>query len=137
MAVVFEMYDRATVELTDLGTVKSLIPEGTIRYVQGTVERFRNGSIKALNSVLTKADGSSTLMVLTKNLSADIVKAFDNGVSEEDTLAVLLDLQIVENEDGWQGISRPRSENGGEVPVSFKVKELSEKKRSYQDLVAF
>jgi hypothetical protein len=136
MALQFKKYE-STANLTELGTVSSFIPNGSLKFVPGTIDRYKLGTIKAMAMILINKDGDSTSVPLSKKVSAVIKKALDNGSPKRDVLAAIAKLDILENEDGVNTISAPRSATGEEETFEIGVKgaNVSKVKATYEDLV--
>jgi hypothetical protein len=131
----FKVYEGK--ELNNLGTVASFIPKGELKFVPGTIDRFKSGTIKAMCVILINAKGESTNVPLSKKVSSTILNAFANGATKKDALAAISKLEIVEDpEDETRNtICAPRGSGGEEE--TFGVATLTKDKVSYDDLVTW
>lgn len=136
MALQFKQY-VSTANLTNLGTVAKQIPGGSLKFVPGTIDRYKLGTIKAMNMILLDKKGDSSTCPLSKKVSAIIKKAFDEQVPKRDILASIAKLEIVEDEDGRNFISAPRSASGEEeeFEIGAKGENVAKSKATLEDLV--
>jgi hypothetical protein len=134
MALTFKKYESTATELENLGTVISnLGKKGELKFVPGTIDRFKSKATKALCMILMNDKGESLTVPLSKRVSGTILGALENGQSKKDCLAAIAGLEIVENTDGGHTIVAPRGVGGEEE--SFTVGELKTTKVAYEDLV--
>ena len=136
MALQFKQY-VSTSSLTELGTVNSFIPNGSIKFVPGTINRYNLGSIKAMAMILINSSGESVTVPLSKPVSAVIKKALDNATPKREVLGAIAKLDILENEEGMILICAPRGASGEEESFEIGVKgaNVSKVKATYEDLV--
>lgn len=135
MALQFKEY-VSTANLTELGTVSSFIPNGSLKFVPGTIDRYTLGTIKAMAMILTNSSGESVSVPLSKKVSAVIKKALDNATPKKEILAAIAKLEILENENGANTISAPRGSTGEEesFDIGAKGANVSKVKVTYEDL---
>jgi len=135
MALQFKEY-VSTANLTELGTVSSFIPNGSLKFVPGTIDRYTLGTIKAMAMILTNSAGESVSVPLSKKVSAVIKKALDNATPKKEILAAIAKLEILENEKGANTISAPRGSTGEEesFDIGAKGANVSKVKVTYEDL---
>lgn len=134
MALTFKKYESTAAELENLGTVISnLGKKGELKFVPGTIDRFKSKATKAMCMILMNDKGESLTVPLSKRVSGTILGALENGQSKKDCLAAIAGLEIVENTDGGHTIVAPRGVGGEEE--SFTVGELKTTKVAYEDLV--
>lgn len=138
MALQFKQY-VSTANLTELGTVSSFIPGGSLKFVPGTIDRYNLGTIKAMAMILTNVKGESVSVPLSKRVSAVIKKALDNGGSKTDVLGAIAKLDILENEDGVNTISAPRGATGEEESFEIGVKgaNVAKVKTTFEELATW
>ena len=135
MALQFKVWEPTQGNLTELGTVASLIPGGSIKFTPGSLAKYQAGQIKAISMLLINKKGESTTAPLSKRVSATIKNALANGSGKTECLQAILKLQVLETEDESNIISAPRGANGEEEEVT--VASASKSKVTYEDLVAF
>ena len=134
MALQFKQYVSTAAELENLGTVlDNLGKKGSLKFVPGTIDRFKSKSTKALCMILMNEKGESLTVPLSKRVSGTILNALEDGKSKKECLAAIAGLEIVENTDGGHTIVAPRGVGGEEE--SFSVGELKTAKVTYEDLV--
>jgi hypothetical protein len=134
MALNFKKYERKGA-LKEEGIVADLIPNGQIRFVPGTIDRYRMKAIKAMAVVLIKENGDSDSAPLSKMVSSKILAALDNGTSKKDVLAAISKLMVLETETGTSVISAPVDATGAEE--AFEIASAVSNKTTYADLVLF
>lgn len=132
MALEFKVYVPKESNLVELGTVAQQIPGGSLKFCPGTVAKYQAGSIKSMAMVLLNKKGESATLPLSKNVSATIKKALENGSTKKECLAAILKLQILETEDGANIISAPRGAGGEEEELT--VANATKLVTSYEDL---
>lgn len=135
MALNFKTWTPTASNLTEMGTVAEQIPNGTIKFTPGSLDRYNSGQIKAISMLLVNKQGESDTAPLSKRVSATISNALKNGATKRDCLTAILKLEMIETEDGANIISAPRGAGGEEEEVT--VVSASKTKVSYDDLVAF
>ena len=135
MALIFKEY-VSTPKLTELGTVASLIPGGTVKFCPGTIAKFNDGITKAMAMVLTKKDGTSTTCPLSKRVSATVQKALQAGAPKKDVIAAIAKLNVCESiKDGNVTICAPISKGGEEE--EFSIESSAKTAVSYEELAAY
>lgn len=137
MALTFKQYVSTAADLDSLGTVAdNLGKKGTLKFVPGTIDRFKSKVIKALCMVLTNDKEDSTTVPLSKRVSGTILNALEDGKSKKDCLIAISKLEIVEVEENGElrhTIVAPRGAGGEEETIT--VGETKASKVSYEDLV--
>lgn len=135
MALVFKQY-VSTANLTELGTVSSSIPNGSLKFVPGTIDRYKLGTIKAMAMILIDSKGDSLTVPLSKRVSAVIMKALENGSTKRDVLGAIAKLDVIEDEQGRNFISAPRSASGEEesFEIGAKGANVARSKATYEEL---
>jgi hypothetical protein len=135
MALQFKKYE-STANLTELGTVSSFIPGGSLKFVPGTIDRYKLGTIKAMAMILVDKDDESVSVPLSKRVSAVIRKALDNGSTKRDVLGAIAKLDIIEDEQGRNFISAPRGSSGEEeaFEIGAKGANVAKSKATYEEL---
>ena len=134
MALTFKKYESTVAELENLGTViDNLGKKGSLRFVPGTIDRYKSKVTKALCMILMNENGESLTVPLSKRVSGTILNALEDGKTKRDCLSAIARLEIVENTDGGHTIVAPRGVGGEEE--SFTVGELKTTKVAYEDLV--
>lgn len=137
MALQFKQYVSTATDLDSLGTVASnLGKKGTLKFVPGTIDRFKSKVIKALCMVLSDDKGNSTTVPLSKRVSGTILNALEDGKTKRDCLLAISKLEIVEVEENGElrhTIVAPRGAGGEEETIT--VGEVKASKVSYEDLV--
>lgn len=132
MALIFKEY-VSTPKLTELGTVASLIPGGTVKFCPGTIAKFNDGLIKAMSMVLTAKDGQSTTCPLSKRVSATVKKALEGGAPKRDIISAIAKLNVCESIDGKiTTICAPVGKGGEEE--EFTIESSAKLAVSYEDL---
>lgn len=131
MALPFKVWTPTESNLTELGTVASQIPGGTIKFTPGSLAKYQAGQIKAISILLTNKKKESATAPLSKRVSATIANALKNGATKGECLTAILKLTLVETEDGANIISAPRGESGQEEEIS--VATASKSTVSYED----
>lgn len=135
MALIFKEY-VSTPKLTELGTVASLIPGGTLKFCPGTIAKFNDGIIKAMSMVLTLKDGTSSTCPLSKRVSATVKNALEGGAPKRDVIAAIAKLNICESIDGKiTTICAPIGKGGEEE--EFSVESSAKASVSYEELAAY
>lgn len=135
MALIFKEY-VSTPKLTELGTVATMIPGGTLKFCPGTIAKFNDGLIKAMAMVLTAKDGKSTTCPLSKRVSATVKKALEGGAPKKDVIAAIAKLNVCESiETGNTTICAPIGKGGEEE--EFSVATSAKSAVSYDELVAY
>src|SRR6478735_8452241 len=106
----FKKYEGSAV-LADLGTVASQIgTKGTIKFIpKNFVSTELNKKGERIRVVLLAKDnaGNSAIISCSKALSAYLRKAREEGSSSDELLAGLLDLNVMEGEEGTPFITMP------------------------------
>ena len=135
MAIQFKPY-VSTANLTELGTVSSFIPGGSLKFVPGTIDRYKLGTIKAMAMILIDSNDDSASVPLSKRVSAVVKNALDNGSPKKDVLAAIAKLEILEDEDGRNFISAPRGSSGDEeaFEIGEKGSNVKKSKITYEEL---
>lgn len=132
MALIFTEY-VSTPKLTELGTVASIIPGGTVKFCPGTIAKFNDGLIKAMSMVLTAKDGKSTTCPLSKKVSVRVQKALEGGTPKRDVIGAIAKLNICESIDGKiTTICAPLGKGGEEE--EFSIETSAKLEVSYDDL---
>ena len=134
MALQFKVYEASNT-LESLGTVNEIIPNGKLKFVPGTIDRYNNGVIKSMNIILIDESGASATCPLSKRVSATVKKALDSGSTKQEVAAVIFNLEIGEDEDGRMFIMAPRGSSGEEEEFSFN--QVKKVKTTYEDLVDY
>lgn len=135
MALQFKMYERAESTLTEIGTVSSQIPGGSLKFTPNSLAKFQAGQIKSISMLLTNKKGESLTMPLSKRVSATIKSALENGSTKNDCLKAIAKLSIVETEEGANIISAPQGAGGVEEEITINAN-TNNSKVSYDDLLA-
>lgn len=135
MALIFKEYVN-TPKLTELGTVTSMIPGGTLKFCPGSLAKFNDGLIKAISMVLTAKDGKSTTCPLSKRVSATVQKALEGGAPKRDVISAIAKLKVCESIDGKiTTICAPLGKGGEEE--EFSIENSAKSAVSYDELVAY
>jgi hypothetical protein len=130
----YQKYEKTGGELTVVATVKQDIGKGgSIKFVPGTIDRFKNKLIKSLNLILMKKDGTSTTCPLSKKASLTVINALANGTTKKEVLGAIMKLEIMETEDGKNYICPPMGSGGEEETLTFE--EGAKVSASYEDFV--
>jgi len=135
MALLFKKYVPTESTLTELGSVASMVPGGTIGFTPGSLNKYLAGTIKSVSILLTNKKGESTTVPLSKRVSSTVKTALENGASKEDCLNAITKLVIVETEDGANIIAAPRGAAGEETVVT--IASAAKAAVTFEDLVAF
>ena len=138
MALEFKQY-VSTANLTELGTVSSFIPGGSLKFVPGTIDRYNLGTIKAMAMILIDSNDESASVPLSKRVSAVVKKALANGTPKKDVLAAIAKLEIIEDEEGRNFISAPRGTSGDEeaFEIGAKGSNVAKSKATFEELAAW
>jgi len=127
----FKVYESA--ELESIGTLATIGGAGS-------KFRFTNKSMQnttgQLAVVVQKKDGTSATATCSKSLTAIIRKALGNGATAKQCLASIINLDIIEGENGGNYISRPKGEAIDLEDFTLAVLK-AEPTASYEALVAF
>ena len=118
---VFETTERETI-----GTVASLIPNGKLKLIPGTINRYNEGTNVAIGVILIDKDGASTTLPCSKKVSKNVVNALENGTKKTDALIFIAKLEVCQYQNNktheiQQTISAPVGENGEEEEVDINV----------------
>jgi hypothetical protein len=125
----FQNYESNTLE--DLGQVSKIIgAKGSIRFSSD-----RNlSSKKRVTVILQLQDGQSVAVPCSSKVS-DIARKALEVHSEQEVLAVISELHILESEDGRHFISPTGSGEGTPLKASFTLAELKKAKVTWDELV--
>lgn len=124
-----------------IGTVESLIPNGTLRFIPRTIAKYKAGTNLAIGVILTNADGESTTLPCSKAVSKSIVDALeDETFTKRKALEIIAGLEIIEfvhnkTNEVCQVISAPFVEGGIRESLTFTKTPLAKRKVSYEDLI--
>ena len=107
-----------------VGTVGSLIPNGKLKLIPGTIARYEAGTNKAIGIILINKAGESTTLPCSKKVSKTVVDALANGKSKSECLAAIAKLEVTEYENNkthklQQTISAPIGEAGVEEELTI------------------
>ena len=107
-----------------VGTVGSMIPNGKLKLIPGTIARYEAGTNKAIGVILLNKAGESTTLPCSKKVSATVVSALANGKTKAEVLSAIAKLEITEYENNkthemQQTISAPIGEAGMEEELSI------------------
>jgi hypothetical protein len=125
----FQTYESNTLE--DLGQVSKIIgAKGSIRFSSD-----RNlASTKRVTVILQLQDGKSAAIPCSSKVS-DIARKAIEVHSEQEVLAVISELHILESEDGRHFISPTGNGEGTPLKSSFTLAELKKAKVTWDELV--
>ena len=130
MALKFKTYEASS-NLEDLGTIEDILgKDGSIRF---SSDRNLNSS-KRVTLILQKKSGESVAVPCSSAVSNTVRQAIADGTEEDEILAALITLSLLEAEDGRIFISPLGSGDGTPRKDSFKVSNLMKLKKSYQSL---
>jgi hypothetical protein len=125
----FKTYESNTLE--DLGQVAKIIgAKGSIRF---SSDRNINSS-KRVTVILQLQDGKSAAVPCSSKVS-DIARKALEVHSEQEVLAVISELHILESEDGRHFISPTGNGEGTPLKSSFTLAELKKAKVTWDELV--
>jgi hypothetical protein len=79
-----------------IGTVASMIPNGKLKLIPNTVEKYENGVNKAIGIILINSAGESTTLPCSKAVSKAVVEALNAGENKKDVLAIIAKLEITQ-----------------------------------------
>jgi hypothetical protein len=117
----FKKYEGSEA-LEDLGTLASQIGnKGTVKFAKTNF----NGT-KRVVVIATNDAGDSAVVTCSANLSAHLRKAKTEGATKEELLAHVVDLNILENEEGIAYITMP----GGEQTEGITIGALKKVRKS-------
>jgi len=110
-------------ERVTLGTVASLFRRGDIvKLIPGTVERYLDGTNKAIGLILINAKGESTTLSCSKKVSKAMVEALEAGKEMKLVLSTIVKLEVTQfkSKSGeiMQTISAPVGEGGDELEIT-------------------
>jgi hypothetical protein len=130
MALQFKAYERGE-SLETIGTVAAVVGKGgSLRFVPGT---FTSG--KRVAVILSRKDGTSTVIACSKRVSAGLHSAKETGTESKEMLAALVKLEVSEDAEGRNFIIAPVGTGGTEE--AFVVEALTKVTTTFEDLVAF
>lgn len=130
MALQFKTYESSST-LEDLGTIEEILgKDGAIRF---SSDRNLNSS-KRVTLILQRKNGESVAVPCSSAVSNVVRQAIADGTDEDDILAALVTLSLLESEDGRIFISPKGSGDGTPKKDSFKVSDLKKLKKSYESL---
>jgi len=130
MAVVFKHYEASST-LEDLGIIADILGKtGTVRF---SSDRNLKSS-KRVTLILQNGKGESAAVPCSSAVSNTVRQAIADETDEEEILAALIKLNLLESEDGRIFISPLGSGDGKPLKESYKVDNLKKVKVTYQDL---
>lgn len=126
-----------------VGIVADLIPNGTLRFIPRTLDKFRKGTNLAIGVILTNANGESTTLPCSKAVSKNAVDNLDSGkATKENVLGIIACLEITQfvhekTNEVCQVISAPVSEGGEEDGFAITKANIAKAKAkmTYEDLI--
>lgn len=120
-----------------VAVVSTLIPQGKLKLVPGTVKRYKDGINKAIGVILINKKGESTTLPCSKAVSKAMVDALDSDTPKKDVLSAISKLEITQFEHNTtheivQVISAPVGEGGEEE--EFTIESLTKNATTFENL---
>jgi hypothetical protein len=130
VALQFKVYEASS-NLEDLGVISDILGKnGTVRF---SSDRNLN-SAKRVTLILQNTKGESAAVPCSSAVSNTVRQAIADGTDEEEILAALVQLNLLESEDGRIFISPTGSGDGKPLKDSYKVDNLKKIKTTYEKL---